>query len=142
MSAITAGPCGNRIVLRYAPSRHSSTPGTAVATRCPNRLSGHSGSRNGSRTDKAVPARTGPAFRAAAGQPRVAAVRWALGEHLRTVSLNVRTLENPAANATSAMGNRLVSISTRAVCARCARAMASGPTPSSATSWRSICRTL
>ena len=44
-------PYGRRIVRRYAPSRHSSTPDTAVAARCPNRLPGHSGARNGSRSD-------------------------------------------------------------------------------------------
>src|SRR5687768_7168442 len=32
-----------RTVRRYQPSRHSSTPGTAVATRCPKRLSLNSG---------------------------------------------------------------------------------------------------
>lgn len=58
----------------------------------------------------------------------------------RTVSLKVRTEENPAAKATSAMGRAVVSMSTRAVWARWARARASGPAPSSASSWRSICR--
>ena len=32
---------------RYHPSRHSSTPGIAVAARCPSRLSGCSGARKG-----------------------------------------------------------------------------------------------
>ena len=49
----------------------------------------------------------------------------------RTVSLNWRTLAKPAANATSAKPSSVVSISVRAVCARCARASASGPAPSS-----------
>ena len=54
----------------------------------------------------------------------------------RTVSLNCRTLANPAANATSAIAIGVVSTSSRAVCARCARASASGPAPSSALSTR------
>ena len=51
-------------------------------------------------------------------------------------------LENPAAKATSAIGNGVVSMSTRAVWARWARAMAMGPAPTSADSSRSSCRTL
>ena len=59
-----------------------------------------------------------------------------------TVSLNARMLAKPAANAMSPMGSALVSISSRAVCARCALASASGPAPSSASSCRSTCRML
>ena len=51
----------------------------------------------------------------------------------RTVSLNCRMLANPAAKATSAKGSPVVSISTRAVWARWARARARGPAPTSAT---------
>ena len=40
------------------------------------------------------------------------------------------------------IGNSVVSIRVRAVCARWARARASGPAPSSANTWRSTCRTL
>ena len=58
----------------------------------------------------------------------------------RTVSLNWRMLANPAANAMSAIGRSVVSMSTRAVCARCARASARAPTPSSPTSCRCSCR--
>ena len=58
----------------------------------------------------------------------------------RTVSLNWRMLEKPAANATSPNGRSVVSISTRAVCARCARASASGLAPTSACSSRSSWR--
>ncbi len=58
----------------------------------------------------------------------------------RTVSLNWRTLANPAANAMSAIPSGVVSMSSRAVCARCARASASGPAPSSAVSTRFRCR--
>ncbi len=60
----------------------------------------------------------------------------------RTVSLNVRMLLKPAAKATSPIGIAVVSISSRAVCARCALASASGPAPSSASSCRSTCREL
>ena len=60
----------------------------------------------------------------------------------RIVSLNCRTLPKPAANAISARPRSVVSIRIRAVCARCARASASGPAPSSAVSircrWRSV----
>jgi hypothetical protein len=51
-------------------------------------------------------------------------------------------LGKPAAKATSVNGSAVVSISSRAVCARWARASASGPAPSSATSWRLRCRSL
>ena len=54
----------------------------------------------------------------------------------RTVSLNWRTLWKPLANATSVIGSVVVSMRMRAVCARCARASASGPEPTSATSSR------
>jgi hypothetical protein len=47
------------------------------------------------------------------------------------VSLNWRTLENPDANAISASDIGVVSTSTRAVCARRARASANGPAPTS-----------
>ena len=43
-------------------------------------------------------------------------------------------LANPAAKATSPIGSAVVSISSLAVCARCALAIASGPAPSSASS--------
>ena len=48
-----------------------------------------------------------------------------------TVSLNWRMLRNPAAKAIAVNGIDDVSMSTRAVVARCALAMASGPAPSS-----------
>ena len=58
------------------------------------------------------------------------------------VLLNWRMLANPAANATWAKGSGVVSMRTRAVCARRARAIASGPAPSSARTirvrWRSV----
>ena len=54
----------------------------------------------------------------------------------RTVSLNWRTLPKPAANAMSVIDIDDVSISTRAVCARWARASASGPAPSSSVTRR------
>ena len=74
----------------------------------------------------------------ARGRPRSAArpaaqLRRALGRTPRgRVSLNCRTLPNPAANAISARPSSVVSIRIRAVCARCARASASGPAPTSA----------
>ena len=77
--------------------------------------------------------------------PRPARSRSSVGDRAntsRTVSLKVRMLANPAANATSPIGSAVVSISSRAVCARCARASASGPAPSSASSCRSSWRTL
>ena len=60
-SATMPEPCGSRRVRRYAPARHSSTPGTAVAARCPNRLSGHSGGRNSRRSVTALGAGGRPA---------------------------------------------------------------------------------
>ena len=82
------------------------------------------------------------------GPPAVAgdfAVRSSVGLDAytsRTVSLNWRTLWKPLANATSVIGRFVVSMRMRAVCARCARASASGPEPTSATSsrltWRSL----
>ena len=60
----------------------------------------------------------------------------------RMVALNCRMLANPAANAISDNGSVVVSISRRAVCARWARARASGPAPSSVVTarltWRSL----
>ena len=47
----------------------------------------------------------------------------------RRVSLNCRTLANPAAKAMSAKVRSVVSMSTRAVCARRDLASASGPAP-------------
>ena len=73
------------------------------------------------------------------------AARSSVGEVANTsriVSLNCRTLPNPAAKATSVNGNAVVSTSNRAVCARWARATASGPAPSSSVNtrfrWRSL----
>ena len=72
-------------------------------------------------------------------------VRRSVGDVAKTsriVSLNWRTLPKPAANATSVSDRSVVSISSRAVWARCARAMASGPAPSSSVisrlRWRSL----
>ncbi len=52
------------------------------------------------------------------------------------VALNWRMLAKPAANAMSPIGRVVVSTRMRAVCARCARARASGPAPSSVVSRR------
>ena len=59
-----------------------------------------------------------------------------------TVSLNCRTLEKPAAKATSVIARAVVSMRMRAVCARWARAMAMGPAPISFCRTRSSWRTL
>ena len=60
----------------------------------------------------------------------------------RIVSLNWRTLPNPAAKAMAVNDIAVVSIRMRAVLARWARAMASGPAPSSSSisrlRWRSL----
>ena len=58
------------------------------------------------------------------------------------VSLNCLTLAKPAANAISVNGSVVVSISTRAVCARWERASASGGAPTVSTSVRWRCRSL
>ncbi|ARX87519.1 hypothetical protein SMD44_07000 [Streptomyces alboflavus] len=58
------------------------------------------------------------------------------------MSLNVRIEEKPAPKAICAMGRAVVSMSSRAVWARWARARASGPAPSSARSCRSTWRVL
>jgi len=58
------------------------------------------------------------------------------------VSLNWRTLWKPLANATSVIGSVVVSMRMRAVWARWARARASGPDPTSATSARFTWRAL
>ena len=82
---------------------------------------------------------------ATGGCPRAARPRSSVGESTNTswtVSLNARMLANPAARAICVIGSVLVSINTRAVWARSARARASGPAPSSARSCRSTCRTL
>ena len=60
----------------------------------------------------------------------------------RMTSLNCRMLEKPAANAISASGSSVCSMSSRAVCARRLTASCSGPAPTSATSVRCRCRSL
>jgi len=55
------------------------------------------------------------------------------------VSLNCRTLENRGEGHLG-HAQRVVSISVRADCARCALASATGPAPSSAVSARPSCR--
>ena len=108
----------------------SSTPGTARAPRKRSSASRSSGARYGSRS---VIAPAG----AAVSSRRVRRSRVGVtAKTSRTVSLNCRTLAKPAAKATSVTGRSVVSSSTRAVCARCARATAIGPAPTSATSCR------
>ena len=81
----------------------------------------------------------------AGGAPRWARDRNEVGvvaKTRRTVSLNCRTLEKPAAKATSAKASPVVSMSSRAVWARWARARANGPAPTSARRCRSTWRVL
>jgi hypothetical protein len=102
-------------------------------------LSGLSGARNGSRSDS-VPGVVSPAARPAGTRRRSS-----LGDSAktsRTVSLKARMEEKPAAKAISAMGSGVVSMSSRAVWARWARASANGPAPRSASSCRSTWRVL
>ena len=82
------------------------------------------------------------AARLGRGPPRV---RIALGVDANTsriVSLNWRMLAKPDANAMSAKRRSVVSMSTRAVWARCARASASGRRRARCTSRRCSCRSL
>ena len=76
---------------------------------------------------------------------RVGAARWPrvwrswVGVTAKTswmVALNCLMLAKPAAKAISDNGSAVDSMRMRAVCARCARAMASGPAPSSAVTRR------
>ncbi len=63
-----------------------------------------------------------------------------MSQAARRVSLNCLMLAKPAANAISLNGMSVVSMSTRAVWTRWARARASGPAPTSACSMRSSWR--
>ena len=119
---------------------HLLAPGTAVAARWPNsslvgeRLRGPAAAGTG------CPA-GGPRLRSRLlAVARCAASVGVRSQTARTVSLNWRMLEKPAAKATSPNGRSVVSISTRAVWARCARASASGLAPTSACSRRSSWR--
>ena len=77
-----------------------------------------------------------------AGMPSARSSVGVVAKTSRTVSLNCRMLANPAPKATCANGRSVVSMSTRAVWARWARARAMGPAPTSATSWRCRWRSL
>ena len=124
------------MVRRYVPPSTSSTPATARAAKNASNPAPSNGGRKGSRSTSA-PADTGSACRPASLRSVVGGTPYTS----RTVSLNCRTLANPDANAMSAIPIGVVSTSSRAVCARWARARASGPAPSSADStrprWRS-----
>ena len=81
----------------------------------------------------------GRAFEPARGPRRAARSRSSVGVTANTsrmVELNCLMLAKPAANAISDSGSVVVSVRTLAVWARCARAMASGPAPSSAVTSR------
>lgn len=137
VSATWPEPCGNRKPLWYVPSRTSSTPGSARTARKSRSARACNGGRYASRS-VIVPAPV-----ASSGRPRaVRRPEGALAYTSRIVSLNCRTLPKPAANATSVIPRSVVSIRIRAVCARCARASASGPAPISARSIRCRCRSV
>ena len=132
-----ASPWGSSSARRNVVPSYDSTPGTDFDA---SRSSSHrpsNGRRVASRST-IVPGVTGSA-------PRTAVARRSRGvvaKTARTVSLNCRMLAKPAAKATSANRRSVVSTSTRAVCARWARASAWAPAPTSATSsrcsWRSL----
>ena len=120
----------------YQPSPAASTPGDrAGGEEAEQRPAGERRADGEPHADRASRA-------AAAGSRRPRSCVGVAAYTSRTVSLNCRTLAKPAANATSAKVRSVVSISTRAVCARRARASASGPAPSSAVSsrvrWRGV----
>ncbi len=115
-----------------------STPGIARAARKPNIRSASIGARYASRsliTPGAAGSGPGgtPSLRdrgAWARLPR--ASRSCVGVAAKTsriVALNCLMLAKPAAKAISDSGSSVVSVRMRAVWARCARAMASGPAP-------------
>ncbi len=98
---------------------------------------GAAGSDTGPASPRTRRARRGSAFprEPTPVPPRAARSRSSVGVTANTsriVALNCLMLVKPAANAISDSGSVVVSVSTRAVWARCARAMASGPAPSSA----------
>jgi len=128
------GPPGRRNVRVNVTPSNDSMPGIARAARNSS-VAPRSHRRAVRQPQSSTPGATGPKVRRVARSPVgvVANTAW-------IVSLNCRTLANPAANATSAAGNDVVSSRTRAVCARWARARASGPAPTSATSARWIWR--
>lgn len=132
----TPVPRGSVNVRRYAPSTTSSTPGTARAPRKAKRPLLSKGGRKGRRST------TSPADRGAVAPAERRSSEGVTAKTARTVSLNWRTLENPAAKATSVSARSVVSTSTRAVWLRCARARAWGPAPTSARRsrwrWRSL----
>jgi hypothetical protein len=125
------GPFGRVIVLLYLRSVTSSTPGTARAARKPNIRARSIGGRYGRRS-RITPGGAGVFRFAAWSRSRVGAV----SNTSSIVALNWRMLAKPAANAMSPMGSFVVSTKILAVCARCARASASGPAPSSVLSSR------
>ncbi len=134
-NATLAVPCGRTSPRRYVVPSTSSTPGSVRAP------------RNSSSDDVCSGARYARRRLITPASPRATGrfSRSRLGDCAYTssiVSLNCRTLPNPAANAMSASPRSVVSTRIRAVCARCARASASGPAPSSVVSIRLRCRSV
>ena len=130
---------------RYVSPARSSMPATARRPRKASSASPSKGWRTGSRNATTPAAPVTPAAAVRVPARRRAACRSSVGvaaKTSRTVSLNWRMLAKPAPNATCENGSSVVSMSIRAVCARCARARASGPAPTSARSsrcrWRSL----
>ena len=142
VSRTTPAPPGSRSVRAYEVPSHDSTPGTARWARKAVSSAAANGARTGSRSVIApapAPVELPPAPGRRTGSRRRRSARSCDGDVAntsRTVSLNWRTLANPAANAMSVIGIVVVSISVRAVCARCALASASGPAPTSSASSR------
>src|SRR3954469_1306919 len=132
--AITALPWFNLSDRRYVAPSHASIPGTARSPRNPKMDSEWNGARYASRSDNVPPVSDcGLVPRNCVGDDAYTS---------RIVSLNWRTLAKPEANAICVIGIEVVSINVRAVWARCARASASGPAPSSVVNRRLIWRSL
>ena len=123
--------CAGRRRPRSPP--HPARRGGRGTPRAPRRRAGR---------DAAGAARSRRRSRACPGRARERRSRGVVAKTSRTVALNWRTLRKPAEEATSIIGSSVVSSSSRAVWARCARASASGPAPTTADScrcrWRSV----
>ncbi len=118
----TPEPWGRRTARSYQPGPVASRPGTTWTARKCSRSAAANGSRTATRV-RTTPAEVGVRGSAARARSWVGVAAYTS----RTVSLNWRTLANPAAWATSPKVMVVVSISTRAVWARRERARASGP---------------
>ena len=143
----SARPPGSARARRKCSSSPDSSPGTAWSAKKRNRPRPSNGERAGSRRVSGVAASAArTAVVPAPPRPRaraLASARSSVGVLRYTsaiVSLNCRRLPNPAAKAMSLTGSSVAASRERAVCARFARARASGPAPSSVRSTRVTCR--